>query len=376
MQKRRKRQLLIVAGLIILAGAIFLTTRFSVWNKQQSEQEQTADELPVVSVFTVHPGETTTFIPITGRVKPASRILVFSEVGGVLQSALKPFKTGVSFQKGELMARVDNREVSQNLRAQKSSFMSMLSNLVAAISIDYPKHYETWQNYLSEFSPNEKLPPLPEVSDRQFQLYLNSNNIYSQYHSIRQMEIRLAKYGIYAAFDGTLTLANAEDGTVVSPGQSLGEFMSNKHFEVEASIQPDDLHYARPGAEVTLSVVGKNDSFRGNIIRINEKIDPQTQTVKIFIQLKENKLLKPGNFMKGKLKAATFQQSVKMSNDYLVQNNHVFRVKDSVAVLHPVTIESRSADSVVVSGLEEGMFIIDEEKSPAFEGTRVNFSNR
>jgi len=59
-----------------------------------------------------------------------------------------------------------------------------------------------------------------------------------------------------------------------------------------------------------------------------------------------------------------------------VQNNHVFKVKDSVAVLHPVTIESRSADSVVVSGLEEGMFIIDEEKSPAFEGTRVNFSNR
>lgn len=373
MKKIKKRQILIVAGIVIIIAAFILTVRFFNMEGKTETQQRMVEAGPVVSVFRANPREIISYLDITGRVKPVESVRLYSEVGGILQTSGKPFKAGVNFSEGELMAKIEDEEAFQNLKAQRSSFLSLLSNLVPGISIDYPGQYETWKKYLEDFQLNEPMAPLPEVNNDQFRLYLTGKNVYTQYNKIKRQETRFAKYRIHAPFDGTLTGTRIEEGTLVRVGQDLGEFMQTGNLELEAGVTSKNIDHAKVGKLVVLSAINGDKSYQAKVIRVNEKVDPQTQTIKIFLAIRGDKNIRPGDYLKGRLEATTFQEAEKVNNNLLVQNHHLFIVEDSTATLQPVKILSMSKDSAVVTGLERGTIVVNEAKSPSFEGTKVNF---
>lgn len=373
MKKIKKRQILIIAGLIIIVVAFVLAALFFNMEGKTETQQRMVEARPVVSVFRANPREITSYIGITGRVKPVKSVRLYSEVGGILQSSDKPFKTGVTFSKGELMAKIEDEEAFQNLKAQRSSFLSLLTNLVPGISIDYPEHYETWKKYLEDFQLNEPMAPLPEVNNEQFRLYLTGKNLYTQYNNIKRQETRFSKYNIYAPFDGTLTETRIEEGSLVRVGQNLGEFMQTGNLELEAGITGEDFHHVQLGKPVVLSEIDSEKSYQAKVTRVNEKVDPQTQTIKLFLAIQDDKNIRPGDYLKGQLEATTFEKAEKINNNLLVQNYHLFIVEDSTATLHSVEILNMSKDSAIVTGLEKGMIVVNEAKSPSFEGAKVNF---
>jgi multidrug efflux pump subunit AcrA (membrane-fusion protein) len=371
MKKPKKRQIYIVLGILILVGAILLTSQFFKMEGRKDAQRSLKAN-PVVSVFTAKPDIIDSYITFTGRVRPVESISLFAEVGGVLQSSNKPFETGVDFQKGELLVKIEEKEARQNLIAQKNSFLSTLSRIIPNLSIDYPDQYEKWNKYLAEFNVHEPLPKLPEVNDEQFRLYLAGNNVYTQYYSISQLETRFNKYNIYAPFNGTLTEARIEEGTLVRVGQNLGEFMNLEDFEIEAAVASEEIKYLHHGKMVMLSSNNDTFTYKGRIVRMNDKVDPQTQTINFFIQMPDNAQLKPGSYVTGRAKADSYEDAVKVNNDLLVQNNHLFVVSDSTASLHQIEIQHMSKDSAIVKGLREGILVVNEVKLPAFEGAKVN----
>lgn len=371
MKKPKKRQIYIVLGILILVGAILLTSQFFKMEGRKDAQRSLKAN-PVVSVFTAKPDIIDSYITFTGRVRPVESISLFAEVGGVLQSSNKPFETGVDFQKGELLVKIEEKEARQNLIAQKNSFLSTLSRIIPNLSIDYPDQYEKWNKYLAEFNVHEPLPKLPEVNDEQFRLYLAGNNVYTQYYSISQLETRFNKYNIYAPFNGTLTEARIEEGTLVRVGQNLGEFMNLEDFEIEAAVASEEIKYLHHGKMVMLSSNNDTFTYKGRIVRMNDKVDPQTQTINFFIQMPDNAQLKPGSYVTGRAKAASYEDAVKVNNDLLVQNNHLFVVSDSTASLHQIEIQHMSKDSAIVKGLREGILVVNEVKLHAFEGAKVN----
>ena len=58
-----------------------------------------------------------------------------------------------------------------------------------------------------------------------------------QYYSIKNIEKRLSKYNITAPFNGVLTEALVTKGTLIRPGQKLGEFIDTSVFEIELAIE-------------------------------------------------------------------------------------------------------------------------------------------
>lgn len=366
------RKLFVVLGLIALAGSIFLARYLSGLNTE-SPAKTTPKVQVNVPVIEASPTTIASNIDFTGRVISAQKIDLFSEVVGVLQATHKPFKAGIFFNRGDTLIHLEMQEEMENLTAQKFQFAALLSTILPDISLDFPEAYKKWNDYLLSFNVHSKLSDLPEVTSDQLRLFLISNDVYAQFHQIKREEIRMEKFTILAPFDGTVTESLVNPGALVQTGQRLGSFQRANMLEIEASIDVDFIPLLSIGDRVDMQIDTDNrDFFPARVIRINQQVDNQTQTVLTYLKPESiSKHIRPGQFVDGFIKGRTFTEAVSLPLKSVVMNQNVFIVDDSVATLKPVTILTQQQDSVMVRGLQKGDLVIDEFYSPAFEGTPV-----
>ena len=368
---KKRKIIILVAGVVLVAAAVLVTRWMSSSSSDtpQASQEETSSAT-IVNTRAVDVQNVQSYVDITGRLEPEDKIDIYAEVGGVLLPVNPPFKVGNRFEKGTLLVRINDDEARQNLRAQLSSYMTTLASVVPDLKIDFPDSYETWRDYLLSVDAQKPIPPLPEPDSEQLRLFLGARNVYTQYYNIRQLEEQLDKYRIYAPFTGTLTEANINVGTLVRQGQKLGEFIRANVYEMEAAVRPEELAYIAVGNEVELSPAQTDTSWRGTIVRINERVEPNSQTVKVFVRLTGDDL-RAGMYLEGRVKGRTYEDAFEIPRDVLVNNNQVFIVQDSTAELLTVEPLRESDQTAIVRGLEDGMTLIVEDNTEAFAGTRV-----
>ncbi len=367
----KKRKIIIVVGVLLVAAAIFLTQWLTGRDQEDSSQQESTSptSATVVSTRQVNVQDVQSYVDITGRLEPEDKIDIYAEVGGVLLPTNPAFKVGNRFRKGTPLVRINDSEARQNLRAQKSNFITTLASVVADLKIDFPDAFQTWENYLLSFSVDEPVPPLPEPASEQLRLFLGARNVYTQYYTLRQLEEQLDKYRIYAPFTGTLTEASINQGTLIRQGQKLGEFIKDDVYEMEAAVRPEELAFIAIGDEVELSSVS-SDSWQGTVVRINERVEPNSQTVKVFVRV-DGDALKAGMYLEGRVRGRLYEDAFEIPRDVLVNENKVFIVQDSTAELLTVETLKTSDEIAIVRGLEDGMTLITEDNTEAFSGTKV-----
>jgi multidrug efflux pump subunit AcrA (membrane-fusion protein) len=370
----KKRQKIILAiGVAILIGAVLLSQLLAGQANQQSSsggQQETSTRARTVATKEVAVGDVQAYIDITGRLQAEDRIDIFAEVSGVLQPTRIDFKVGNTFPRGALLLRIDDSEARQSLRAAKSSFVNTLASVIPDLEIDFPEASEKWNQYLLNFDVNDPIPELPEPESKRIKLFLTAREVYTQYYNILQSEERLDKYRIYAPFTGTLTEASINQGTLVRGGQKLGEFIRSGVYELETAVSTDEIPYVAVGDSVMLSAINMGKNYVGEIVRINDQIETNTQTVKLFVRLADPSL-KAGMYMEGRIKGRLFDNATELRRDILVNDENVFVLRDSTAVLQAVTTLKTSDTTAIVRGLDEGATVITENNLASFEGTKV-----
>lgn len=368
----KKRKIIIVVGVALVVAAVFVSQWLAGRNQEDSSEKQVAQSsATVVRTRQIDVQDVQSFVDITGRLEPEDKIDIYAEVGGVLLPTEPSFKIGNRFKRGALLVRINDSEAQQNLRAQKSTFSTTLASVVPDLKIDFPDAYETWKDYLLSSDVNDPIRPLPEPSSEQLRLFLGARDVYTQYYNIRQLEEQLDKYRIYAPFAGTLTEANINQGTLVRQGQKLGEFIKADVYEMEAAVRPDELAYIRVGDEVELSSTQSDNAWRGTIARINERVEPNSQTVKVFVRLTGDDL-RAGMYLEGRVRGRLYEDAFEIPRDVLVNENRVFIVQDSTAELLTIETLKTSDQTAIVRGLEDGMTLITEDNTEAFAGTKVS----
>jgi len=364
------RKLIIsLAGVGILAAGIVISNVLSSGDENALDDES-QHAATVVRTALVNNNDIGATIQITGRVIAAEKVDLFAEVTGVSNYGDKPFKAGNSFRKGQVLLRVDSRELASSLASAKSQFMSTLAKVLPDLKLDYTDVYPQWRKYLVNLNVDNPMPALPQVKNEQLKLFLTGRNVYSSYYSIREVETRLSKFVIRAPFNGTLTESSINQGTLVRTGQKLGEFIKNGLFELEGSILYNELNYLKISQTVELRDVNSNKVYLGKLARINEVIDPASQLIKVYFQLSDQSL-KSGLYLEGDIPAFTVEGSVELPIQALVDNQFVFTVNDGIAMKQPVSIVTQDADSFIAKGLPEGAVVIIDKKNSAFEGSSV-----
>jgi multidrug efflux pump subunit AcrA (membrane-fusion protein) len=310
-------------------------------------------------------------LPVYGKLNAHDRIQIFAEVNGILQPTNKKFLEGVTYAKGERLLQIDKTEAMANLMAQRSNYLNSISGVLPDLKIDYPKDFSDWQNYLENLDIESSAPAPPKASSKKSDLYLTARGVYSSYYNLKSAEARLDKYEIRAPFAGVVVQSNIRQGTLVRPGQLLGEFISAGRYELETSISLRFVPFINVGNTVNLKSADVPGVWQGKIERINEVIDEATQTVKVYIEVTGSDL-REGMYLEGSLEGLQIEDAFAVSRRFLVDNNHLFVVKqDSILQKTAVEIVEYTEDQAIVRGLTTGTDIVVEVLPGATSGTVV-----
>lgn len=324
-----------------------------------------------LDIYEVYPLELKNYNSITGRVVPTNSTQLIAEVQGRIREGTKPFKSGNSFRKGQVILRVDATEFAYNLESQKNAFLNIITGIMPDLKADYPDNYEIWLTYVSNYNTDELLPPLPEPKSDSEKYFITSNSVYNTYYQIKSQENRLSKYILRAPFDGSLTSTLVDVGGLVSPGQPLGTFISYGNYEIETAVSFSLSKDLEIGQKIEFSAIEDDDPYTATLVRINDIVDPQTQNIPVFFTV-NNSSLKAGLYLQGRVLDETYSDAVRLPKETMYRDETVLILRDSIIVKKTVELLNTQLDSIIVRGLDAGDRVILNRFDNPVSGLKIN----
>ena len=358
----------IILGILLIALAIWLVNVMIL--KNQRPQRPPMKIVKTVFIDTVQNGTIPIMIRANGTLVAKNRIEIFSEVQGVLQTTSKEFRPGNSYRKGEVILKIRSDEHYANLQAQKSNLYNSITSIMPDIRLDYPKEYAKWEAYLQEFDFDKTTPPLPQTNSEQEKFFISGRNIYTTYYNVKNLEVRYSKYTIRAPYNGVLTNALVNPGSLIRQGQKLGEFISPSVYEMEVAINAKYSDLLQIGNTVEVASLDSGKEWNGKIVRVNANVDQTTQTVTAYIELRGDDL-KEGIYLEAHLVAKSEENALEIPRKLLVNNESLYILKDSVIDLVPVNPVYYTDESVVIKGLANGTPMVSRVVPGAYPGMVV-----
>ncbi|MEO9871950.1 efflux RND transporter periplasmic adaptor subunit [Ekhidna sp.] len=365
-----KRIYSVLIGIAVLVIAFLLFRVLGEQGTKEAIAETTNTKAPLVEVIEVNPSSRSFLISATGTLRAKEKIEIFSEVQGLLLPNNPAFKEGNIFQKGRPVIKINDAEYLAQLKSSKSNFMSQIAAILPDMEIEFPKAAQKWEKYLREFDVDQPLRPLPKVESDEVKFFITGRNIIQSYYNVKNQEERLGKYTIYAPFSGVLTEANVNPGALVRNGQKLGELIDPSVFELKIMVPASQNEYLKMGSSATLKTVEGRSEYSGKISRINPKINQQTQTIEVYVEVSHPDL-KEGQYLNAKIRGEKIFDVVPITSNLLTANESVYVVRNEQLELQKVEPINYVEDSLVVRGLKPGTWLVKQAIASAYPGMKV-----
>ncbi|WP_179343931.1 efflux RND transporter periplasmic adaptor subunit [Winogradskyella ursingii] len=363
----RKLLLLGIGAVIIIAACV---GAYFIIESNTKTKPTVAKVVKTVFVDTVKNSTVPITIPANGNLVAKNRLELFSEVQGVFESSSQDFKPGQPYRKGQLLIGINSSEYYASVQSAKSELYNLITSLMPDLRLDYPEAFPIWQTYLQNFNMDKGVAELPNSKDEKVNYFITGRGVQSAYYNVKNLEQRLSKYRIYAPYNGILTEALVNKGTLVRPSQKLGEFIDTSVYELELAISKTFSDLLQIGEKVTLNTLNKQTNYTGTVARINGRIDQATQTVTVFVEVKGDDL-KEGMYLEAQLEAKEIPDAYKLSRKLLVDQTEIFVIKDSVLDIIKVNPVYFSPKEVVVKGIPENTIILSKSVPGAYAGMLV-----
>jgi len=359
----------IIIGIILVAGSGYIA--YDLSNREEKRRPQNEKVAPTVFIETVKNKNTEVSVVESGRLLAKHRIEIFAEVQGVMQPTNREFKPGSKYRKGETIVSIRNDDFYANLQSQKSNLQNLITSILPDLRLDYPEAYQKWDGYVRNFDMDKPIVKLPETSSDKEKFFITGRNIYTTYYSTKNLEIILNKYNLRAPYNGVLTDALVTPGSLVRPGQKLGEYIDPSVYEMEVSVNKSILHSLKVGQNVSVrDAENISQNWNGKIIRINGRVDRTTQTVMVYIELRGEEL-REGMYLEAIMNGEEIENSVEISRSLLVDESKVYVVKDGALDLVNITPVFFNEKTVIVKGLGDGQQLVSKAIPGAYAGMEI-----
>lgn len=212
----------------------------------------------------------------TGTLLANEEVELRSEISGRVTGV--NFDEGKKIKKGELLLKINDRELSAQLKAKEIE-----EKLVS-----------------DDEGRKRQLIDINAISQEEYDKSLNALRMLQAEKEVIQSQ--LAKTEIRAPFDGVVGLRYVSEGGYVSPNMLAATMQDLDPIKVEFSIPEKYAQQLKSGAQVSVEVGELSDSLIGTVYAIESKIDPNTRTIKARAKIpnpEEN--LVPGSFARIKI---------------------------------------------------------------------------
>ncbi len=363
-----RKIILYTFGVLILIAATVIA--YLLVTAEEEKKPVARKEIKTVFVDTVFNKTIPIIIPANGNLVAKERVELFAEVQGVFRSSSHPFKPGQAFRKGETLMRIDAQEYAASVQSAKSNLYNLITAAMPDLRLDYPESFPKWQAYLSNFDLTKSTPDLPEITSEKERYFINGRNIVTTFYNVRNLEQRLSKYTIRAPFYGVLTEALVTEGSLVRPGQKLGEFINPAIYELEVAVSKSYSDFLKVGETVRLENLEGTQQFTGSVARVNASVNQESQTVSVFIDIKDERV-KEGMYLEAQIEGNSEENAFEISRKLLSDQKELFIVRDSildVITVRPVYFSEKTA---VIKGIADGTVILARSVPGAYAGMIV-----
>ncbi len=313
----------------------------------------------LVSVLTLKDTTFNHYLEVQGNVDTKENILIQPEFSGTLTSLT--IKAGQRVGKGQILGRVDDAGLSQQLAGLESQY--------ALAKTAFERQKNLWDKKIG--------------SEIQF-LQAQTQMIAAQ-KAVAQLKAQLAKTIIRAPFTGTIDEVFVEKGQVVSPNpQGLMRIVNLSNMYVSTSVPETYIGKIKTGTLVDVFIPSIDKNYQGKVRQVGNFINPSNRSFGIEIAVPNHEsLLRPNQVAKLKIIDYKVAKAIVVPTNLIQEdasrNKFVFVVdkatkNNGVAKKALVTL-GKSSDNVteILSGLTANDVIVSEGANTISEGMKLVF---
>jgi multidrug efflux pump subunit AcrA (membrane-fusion protein) len=367
-----KRKIII---LIVVFSLLFLVVYRLATGKDDGAKKGAVkgDNNKYVKVHEVKNDTVDIFVTGFGRVSSSRNITLSAEVQGVLLSGGVDLKAGQSFSQGQLLFKINDKEAQLALKARKSGFLNLMASVLPDIKIDFSDNVTAWSGFLDNIDLDNSLPDLPSFKSNKEKTFLAAKNILAEYYNIKGDEERLKKYSVYAPFNGSIVAVTAETGAIINPGSPIATIIKTVALEVAVPVSPENISLIKVGNKVNLSSENKEMKWNGKVARIAQNINPNTQSIDVFVSIESNieQQLYNGMYVEASIYADQVDNADEISRRSFLNDQTIYTVVDSMLIRKNPTIIKRNKNTVIVKGLNSGELVVIEPIPGAVDSMKV-----
>ena len=344
---RNRRRIIIaavIAAILIVAGGTYYFFGKSNDPATSAEAEKAA-QAQTVSV--VIPGRDTVARTINATGTLAARreipVGVVGEGGRVLQVYAD---AGEWVSKGEILVSVDRSVQAQQAAALEAQIGVTRADLqLAQNELDRAMQLVA-RGFISKADVDRKTATRDATRAR-----VNVANA-----QLAETRARNARLDIRAPVSGYVLERNVETGQTVSAGSGiLFRIAKDGQLELQTKLSEDDLAQVDVGIPATVTPVGTDRVFSGNIWQISPMIDAQSRQGMARVALPFDKALRPGGFASVEIKSGAMTAPVLPESAVQTGPNGSFVYivgKDNKVKQRPIKVGPVTANGLII---QEGL---------------------
>ncbi len=297
----------------------------------------------------------TSLVTFSGEISSASRVKIATKVMGTIESI--PFKIGESFNKGDLILKIDDTQVM----AQKSKAEAALQDAKVGQSQaqrDYDRYKALYENESAS---------LREWENAQNHLQSMNSRLSQAEAAIAEVNDLLSFTKVRAAFPGVIAAKYMEEGDLTAPGQTILDIERNQNFQIDFSIPESSVNSISLNDTIGVRVpVLGNDVFMASISNLNRSGNQRNRQFEVEAKLiTDIEELRSGLYADVLIEQNSGDEGLFISRNALIERGQLKGVyvvnSDNKILLRWIRTGKNVGDDIeVLSGLSEGEMIVSK----------------
>ena len=378
----------IISLLILLTAAVVIAVIFNTEPVAQrtgaTKQTAMLVDTEIVSLKAHQPVFTA-----VGTVIPSQDITLNPQVSGTVIRRPERFTPGNFVEKGDTLIQIDSTDYFYTAKQRRGEYSQAIANLNIELGLQDVSQKEFNVYDTTDMSDQA-------LTEQQKQLFLRQPQLQSAKASVDMAEaalwlaeVQLDRTTIMAPFDAQVITRNVNVGSQVGPGQSMGRLVGIDNYWAEISIPLSkaewlDFNTSNSGKGTKVRVRNRTAWQPGQIrtgylYKLLGTLENQTRMARVLVTIPDPLSRNSANsnvpsvligmFVEVQMPGRRLDNVVRLSRDYVRENETVWVMKNDSLDIRDVTIAIRDADyAYVTNGLEDGEQVITSDLATVRNG--------
>ncbi len=381
------RKVRIVATIV---GVTFLAVTLLNAFKPEAKKRPVPETVVRVDVVQAQRSDYPIVVSANGTIEAETRGNLVAQIRGEIVGMADNFKTGGSFNQGDVLIEIDTRDYQADLSRAAAS-LSQADAAYRQEQANAKQAREDWQR-LGNTSP------APDLVLRKPQLAAAKAQLDSAKAAYETAQLNLNRTKITAPYSGRIIRRDAVLGQYVGVGTPIAEVFSTDGVEVRLPISQDEftqlgLDQFNPATDgskfkvvLSATIGGQQNNWNAEITRTDSTFDLNTRQIDVIAKVEDpfgkessQPPLKIGQFVNAQIQGRTVENVFVIPNKSIREGTYTYTVRDERLTKQNIDIIWQDDQNTLVrSGLSDNELVVTTSLNSTLAGAKAklpdNFS--